>query len=174
MSPRIAAGKKVALRPLGPQDAAELARAIEETREELKRRHRWAGGATHEAAEETFIKANPDAVAIVEAKDESFAGVGAVKESGDLPGLAELTFWIRASKQDRGLGTDAALNLVERAFKGKAHKVWARVDPGNRAGRRVLQKLGFKFEGCLRREKRLNGRWADLECWGLLKEEWKR
>ena len=26
----------------------------------------------------------------------------------------------------------------------------------------------------LRKHKRLNGRWVDQECWGLLKTEWKR
>lgn len=168
MTPRVAA----AYRALQRAEAVELAKAVEETREELKRRFRWATGPVDEAAEAAFIEANPSAVGVL--LDESIIGVGAVKTSPDQPGLAELAFWIRQSSQDKGHGGRAAIHLIERAFKGKAHKVWARVDPGNRAGRRVLQKLGFKFEGCLRREKRLNGRWADLECWGLLKEEWKR
>lgn len=167
MSARIAAGKKVTLRPLAAADAAELDAAVAETREELKRRFRWAAQPGKQA---DFIADARGALAVVDVKG-SLVGVGAARESADTPGLAELTFWIRGSRQNAGLGTDAALNLCDRAFKAKNHKVWARVDPGNRAGRRVLKKLGFKFEGCLRRERRLNGRWADLECWGLLKED---
>lgn len=39
-------------------------------------------------------------------------------------------------------------------------------------GRKVLQSLEFRYEGCLRQDLRLNGRWIDQECWGLLRAEW--
>lgn len=171
--PRVAAGKKVALRALERADAAALALFASETREELKRRYRWAESAVDEAAEAAFVASRPKAAAIVEVKTGELVGVGEIMEDPKSPGLGELSCWIRASKQNAGLGTDAARNLADRAFKSRVHKVWARVDMNNRAGRRVLKKLGFKFEGCLRREKRLNGRWADMECWAMMKEDWK-
>lgn len=171
--PRVAAGKKVQYRALQRAEAADLAAAVAETREELKRRFRWAEKPVDPDSEAAFIEARPSAVAIVEAKTGELAGVGEILEDPRAPGLGELSFWIRGSKQNAGLGTDAARNLCGRAFKNRVHKVWARVDMNNRAGRRVLKKLGFKFEGCLRREKRLNGRWADMECWAMMKEDWK-
>ena len=74
-----------------------------------------------------------------------------------------------------GLAVEAGRRLLKTAFlKEGLQRVYARIEPSNRAARRILQKLGFSYEGCLRREKKLNGRWVDQECWGLLKSEMKK
>jgi ribosomal-protein-alanine N-acetyltransferase len=54
------------------------------------------------------------------------------------------------------------------------HRLYARIDPANRPSRKVLKKLRFRYEGTLREDKRLNGRWVHQECWGMLRSEWQR
>ena len=78
-------------------------------------------------------------------------------------------------RQNKGYGVEAGRLLIAHAFRRESlQKLYARLDPGNRGARKVLQRAGFRYEGCLRREKRLNGRWIDQECWGLLRSEWRK
>jgi RimJ/RimL family protein N-acetyltransferase len=101
--------------------------------------------------------------------------VAALRWLGEDVQVAELCGWIASDRLGRGYASEAGRALAERAFKAMGvRRLFARIDPGNRAARQVFQKLGFRYEGCLRREKRLNGRWIDQECWGVLREEWRR
>lgn len=144
---------KVELRPLGDKEAASLREAVEAGREQLKRRF----------GDEPPLEGQ----AIVELRTGRVVGVASVKDG-------ELRLWVRPDRQDRGLAGEAGRLALARAFKKEGlHRVHARIDPANRPARKVLQKLGFHYEGCLRQHKRLNGRWVDQECWGILKSEWK-
>lgn len=174
--------RKVELRPPLLTDAAELAAAVNESLETLRRRMRWARAPVSEAEAAAFFKkAFAEEAAgeaahylVVDAKTGAVAGMAALQKLKAQPGAGELSIWIRRSLQDKGYATAAGRQLLELALRErKLQRVWLRVDPANRSARRVAQKLGFKYEGRLRREKRLNNRWLDQECWGLLKEEWK-
>jgi RimJ/RimL family protein N-acetyltransferase len=112
---------------------------------------------------------------IVEQKTGALAGIASLQKLLETPGLAEASVWIRADRMERGYALEAGRLLIATAFKGDGlHRLYARIDPANRPARKVLQKLGFHYEGCLRHEKRLNGRWINQECWGLLRAEWKK
>ncbi len=177
------AARRLELRPLRESDAAALFEAIEASRAGLRRRFRWVDEVKEEQDCRAFIKDCEAAAAsggqfvfaIVETKTGVLAGVAALRGLKVLPGLAEAALWVRADRQDHGYAVEGGRLLLARAFRlDGLHRVWARIDPANRAARKVLQKLGFHYEGCLRREKRVNNRWVDQECWGLLRPEWKR
>lgn len=181
------AGRRLVLRPLVEADAPALWEAVEASRESLKRRLGWAAGALDADAELGFIRAAAAAAAggrgqtwgVFEAPrgggEGRVAGVAAVKAEGRDPLRLRLGLWVRTDRQDRGYGSEAARLAAEHAFKRLgARRLWARLDPSNRAFRKVLKRLDFRYEGCLRAHKRLNGRWVDQECWGLLRTEWKR
>ncbi|TPW17152.1 MAG: ribosomal-protein-alanine N-acetyltransferase, partial [Elusimicrobia bacterium] len=110
-----------------------------------------------------------------EAKGGALAGVVALKEFAPAErGHARLSLWVRTGRTDRGFATEAGRLVVEHAFKRlELRRLSARLDPANRAFRHVLKKLGFRYEGCLRADKRLNGRWIDQECWGMLRGDKK-
>lgn len=176
-------GRKAALRPLTPADAPELFEALSASREALKRRFSWASAASGLPGCEAFIAraaqdqdaGRSEVFAVVELKPGRLAGIASLQDLDQVPGVARAALWIRTDRAERGLAGEAARLLVGYAFKGeRLRRVSARIDPSNRPARKVLQKLGFKYEGCLRQERRLNGRWVDQECWGLLREEWKR
>ncbi len=172
-------GRRLSLRPLGPEDAASLFEAVESSREVLKRRLRWVGGVRSAADEAAFIeRSRQDAPVwgVFETRSEKL--VGAANLAPIPPAdrsQACFGVWIRADRQDRGYAFEVGKLIVEHAFrKLGSHRISARLDPANRSFRRVLKKLGFRYEGCLRDDQRLNGRWVDQECWGLLKSERKR
>ncbi len=168
-------GRPVSLRPLVEGDAEDLLDAVNSSRQALKRRLSWVSAISSTEDCRAFIRQS-EAFAVIEAKDPGMLiGSASLQAAPILPGLAEASVWIRSDRSGRGYATQALLLLEARAFRQDAlHKLYARIDPANRPGRKVLQKAGFGYEGCLRREKCLNGRWVDQECWGLLREEWKK
>ncbi|MBI5241319.1 MAG: GNAT family N-acetyltransferase [Elusimicrobia bacterium] len=174
--------RRLHLRPLAEADAGALRAAVDASREVLRRRLRWGGEAATVEGSRGFIAAaardrrlgGREVYGVFEGRTGALAGVAALQGLLSAPGLAELSLWIRADRQGRGYGVEAGRLLAARAFRrAELQKVYARLDPGNRAARKVIQRCGFRYEGCLRHEKRLNGRWIDQECWGLLRSEWR-
>ena len=169
-------GRSVRLRALAEGDGAAVAEAIAETLPLLKRRFRWFDGPAPEAAAR-YLRARPNAFCfgVFDAAGERLHGVAGLEDQDDETQKAELSMWIREKDQDKGRAFEAGKLVVEHGFKKLGlHRLYARIDPTNRPARRVLQRLGFRYEGCLRGDKRLHNRWIDQECWGILKSEWKR
>lgn len=176
-------GRRLKLRALAEADAAALFEAVSSSHDELKRRLRWASSVKSEADCLDFIRScaaqagrgDSQVFAVIEVRKNRPAGVAALQHMLDTPGLAEISLWIRTDRQGKGYAFESGKLLTAHAFRGDAlQRLFARIDPGNRAARKVLKRLGFLYEGCLRHEKRLNGRWIDQECWGLLRSDWKK
>jgi len=169
---------RLELRPLSAADAPALLDAIQAPREALKRRFRWPAHVVSPEQCAEFVLRAGEAEARGEeiargaflTKNGELVGVGALQRLKENPGVAEISFWVRADRQDKKYGQEIGRALIETAFKAHVLRLGSRIDPANRAARQVLKKLKFKYEGRLRREKRLNNRWIDQECWGLLKE----
>lgn len=145
---------KAELRPLAGVDPEAVRAAVEASKEALRRRF----------GDDVPLKG----WAVIETRAKVLAGVGDITDG-------RLRLWIRSDRQDRGLGKEAGELLLAQGFKKEGlHRLHARIEPANRPARKVLQHLGFRYEGCLRQHAKLNGRWIDQECWGLLKSEWKK
>ncbi len=174
-------GRRLALRPLEDADATALFGAVAASHDLLRRRLAWASAEPSPAAEAAFIAAARAAAArgesmtwgLFEAKGGALAGVASLEELAPPErGHARLALWVRAGSSDRGYATEAGRLVVDLAFrKLELRRLFARLDPANRAFRRVLKRLGFRYEGCLRADLRLNGRWIDQECWGMLRAD---
>lgn len=170
------AGRSVRLRAILEGDEEALARAVDASRDILRRRFSWASSDDDHAG--FLARSAREAAAgearvcgIFEPRSGRLAGVASLRGRGSV----RFSAWVRADRQNRGLGTEAGRLIIEHVFRDReAHRVYARIDPANRPARRMLKKLGFRYEGCLRSDHRLNGRWIDQECWGLLRSEWKR
>jgi RimJ/RimL family protein N-acetyltransferase len=177
-------GKRVRLKPLAAADAPALFDAVESSREALKRWLVWVSEAAAQGDEAAFIRRSGAESArgeasvwgLFEVRDGPLVGV--VSLDALAPGdraRGRLCVWVRADRRSRGYATEGGRLLVDHAFRKLGlHRVFSRIDPTNRAGRRVLRKLGFRYEGRLRDDWKINGRWIDHECWGLLKTDWKK
>lgn len=88
-------------------------------------------------------------------------------------GVADWGFYARPQAlkgAGRRLGT-VALNFAFGALN--IHKVCGQAIIGNEASIALHRKLGFVEEGILRDQRRVNGAYHSLVCFGLLKHEWQ-
>jgi len=175
-------GRRLRLRPLASADAAALAEAVEASRAVLRRRFGWVDGSVGPADSARFIAEQAwawdsgcaCAFGVFELRSRRLVGVASLSSIAP-QAKAEFSLWIRPQDRDKGYAVEAGRLVTERAFRRLSlHRIHARIDPANRAARKVLQRLGFRYEGCLRADKRLHARWIDQECWGMLRSEWKR
>lgn len=85
---------------------------------------------------------------------------------------ADLGYWMAKSAWGKGYATEATLAMVKYAFETmKLHRMEANHLLRNPTSGRVLQKLGFKYEGLMRQSYLKDGIFEDLVFYGLLRKE---
>lgn len=84
------------------------------------------------------------------------------------PGGIELGYWIRESAQGQGLAGEATQALLRVAFQFVGvDRVEIRIEPSNRASRRVVEKLEIPREAVLRRRFPRAGDLQDVEVYSV-------
>ena len=87
---------------------------------------------------------------------------------------AEIGYTIAPETQGRGYGTETVSGLVAYLFREQnMHRIIATTDPDNTGSTRVLEKLGFRKEGHLKKSILIRGEWKDDLIFALLREEWE-
>ena len=76
----------------------------------------------------------------------------------------------------QGIMTEAVSAVLKRVYSGslrcgELNRIQADTIPGNIASEKVLLKLGFKEEGIRRQSGYWKGRYHDLKCYSLLRDE---
>jgi ribosomal-protein-alanine N-acetyltransferase len=108
------------------------------------------------------------------------------RADGAIVGVVNVSEIVRAAFQSAYLGyyafrphagqgymTDGLGLVLRHAFRGLGlHRLEANIQPGNRASRRVVQRLGFRLEGFSPRYLKVGGRWRDHERWAIVRETW--
>jgi ribosomal-protein-alanine N-acetyltransferase len=85
---------------------------------------------------------------------------------------AWIGYWVASSATGRGVATAALALGLDHCFGAvKLHRVEATVRPENAASRRVLEKVGFREEGLLRRYLDVDGAWRDHLLYAITVEE---
>ena len=97
----------------------------------------------------------------------------AARPAADDPRQCEIGFTIASKHQGHGYATEAARLLVGYLFtrRGK-HRITASCDARNAASAAVLERLGMRREGHLRKSTWAKGEWTDDLLYGLLRDEW--
>ena len=87
----------------------------------------------------------------------------------------EIGFTIDPKFQRKGYAQEAVSAVIRLMFNdyGK-HRIIASVDPQNQKSINLLEKLGFKKEGCFRKSVFIDGQWVDDCIYAVLREEWNR
>jgi RimJ/RimL family protein N-acetyltransferase len=86
----------------------------------------------------------------------------------------EIGYVLRRDCWGQGLMGEAVAALLGYGFGTLAlHRISATTDPQNIASARVLEKCGFRLEGCLRDHTRVRGQWRHSLVYGLLEPEWR-
>jgi RimJ/RimL family protein N-acetyltransferase len=87
---------------------------------------------------------------------------------------AELGYWIAKKYWRKGFATEAGLRVLEFGFNVlNLERMYAKCIPENNASRRVMEKMGMKYEGTFRHEILKENKYFDMSYCGIIKEEWK-
>jgi ribosomal-protein-alanine N-acetyltransferase len=85
---------------------------------------------------------------------------------------ATIGYWVAERFAGRGVTPTAVALATDHCFFGIGlHRMEICIRPENAPSLRVVQKLGFRYEGLRRRYIHINGAWRDHFCFGLVVEE---
>ena len=113
-------------------------------------------------------------IAIELKSEEKIIGDCAIEFKEEEPRIVELGCTITPEQQRKGYATEAVRLLMKEIFKNhNVHKVTARIDVRNPSSARVLEKIGFKQEGRLRKHffDKISNDWFDEIQFAYLKED---
>jgi ribosomal-protein-alanine N-acetyltransferase len=86
----------------------------------------------------------------------------------------EIGYSLISSERGRGYCTEAAQIIVDYLFLSKETPcIQATTHIKNTASQRVLEKVGFRREGIMRKRSFVRGEWTDMVLFSILREEWK-
>jgi len=84
-------------------------------------------------------------------------------------------YWLGESYQGKGLVTGACRAVVDYLFSElKFQRIEIRCATNNPKSCAIPKRLGFSKEGVLRQAQAFDGRFLDIEVYGLLAEDWNR
>ena len=79
------------------------------------------------------------------------------------------------TERGKGYGAEATQLIVDYIFLSKdIVRIQATTNVGNKMAQRVLERVGFKLEGTVRKLKFVRGVWTDFYLLSILREEWKQ
>jgi RimJ/RimL family protein N-acetyltransferase len=95
-----------------------------------------------------------------------------IDDTWDLGG--SIGYGIRTPHRGRGYATEAAGLVLQFAFtKLGLHRIEATIEPENLASQRVVEGLGMRREGLLKRRLKEPDGWRDALLYGITEEEWR-
>jgi RimJ/RimL family protein N-acetyltransferase len=88
--------------------------------------------------------------------------------------LMEISCILTSGERGKGYGAEATKLLVDYLFLSRnLMRIQAHTDAGNMVSQNVLQNVGFKKEGTIRKSVFARGEWRDRALFCILREEWK-
>jgi ribosomal-protein-alanine N-acetyltransferase len=126
-------------------------------------------------AEKMFENPHEEKSFVIEKKDGSKIGFIAHFYVLHVAGRQlEIGYSLVPSERGKGYCTEATQLMVDYLFLSKdTMRIQAQTDPRNVASQKVLEKVGFKKEGILRKNFFMRGEWRDAYIYSILREEWK-
>jgi [ribosomal protein S5]-alanine N-acetyltransferase len=131
-----------------------------------------------EGAAESWIQAMHDAeeqgrqygFAVTLSNHELIGSIGIGIQSAHY--RAEIAYWIGKPYWGQGFATEGAWKVVEFGFEQlNLHRMYGYAFANNPSSSRVLRKLGMQHEGTQRHHVNKWGEFIDLECYGLLRND---
>lgn len=109
-----------------------------------------------------------------------------VRETGELVGIVSLRInarhhyghlggWVAGHCRNRGYAAEAASAMMAFGFTQLGlQRVGSQCFGRNKESARVMEKIGLRFEGCLRQAFLKNGVYEDLLGFATVREDWER
>ncbi len=163
--------ERLIIRNFKPNDAADLYEILGDT-ETMKNCEPAYDLPKTKAFLHRFCIARNGALAAVHKQSQKVIGYILFNELE--PSIYEMGWFINRNYWRQGYAYEACKAVMDYAFRElDAHKVFAEAIDGVKSVG-LMQKLGMKLEGVQRSQTKDNdGNWADLYCYGLLREDRK-
>ena len=160
-------------------DVAALAALVESEREHLRPWMPWASDLA-QGATRGFVEGRAlPAIAEADGFETGIWWRGRLVGACGLhtlyrdPRRGSLGYWLAAEAQGHGIATRAMRAVTAKAFDDLGfERVDLRTDVANARSRAVADRLGFTFEGVLRRELWSGQAYVDAAIYALLRQEW--
>ena len=112
---------------------------------------------------------------LIEKKDGTRVGwISFFYASHPMGKTLEIGYSIIPSDRGKGYCSEAAQIIVDYLFLSQeAPCIQATTHIRNKPSQRVLEKVGFKREGIMRKRWFIRGEWTDMVLFSILREEWK-
>lgn len=86
--------------------------------------------------------------------------------------IAEIGFTLAPAHHGNGFASEATAAMVDALFAHTdVHRIVASIDPANVASMRVIEHIGFRYEGTARRAELVRGEWLDDMRFALLRDD---
>ena len=171
--------RRLILRPWRIEDAPvvqRLAGAWEIADTTLNIPHPYEDGVAEEwigRHEAVYAQGKGIPLAITLADDGTIVGAVSLMSIDRRHERAEIGYWIGKDHWNNGYCTETAREIIRFGFERLGlNRVVGHHLTRNPASGRVMQKVGMKHEGTLRRHVKRWDKFEDLECYGILKSEW--
>lgn len=174
--------ERLILRPIAVEDADDVFAACSNpnlTRFTLFDTHRTVADSLHfvrEYALANYLEMVPDPFAITLMNDVEPRVVGCIgcHWASKPHRTLELGYWLAEHLWGRGIVAEAAQEVVRYCFANfPAERIQARVIDGNLGSARVLEKIGFRHEGTMRKCLHRRGEQEDVMMFAKLRIEWE-
>ena len=137
---------RLRLRPWRAADAPDLYELAKDPRIGLA--CGWAPHTSIEDAQQALstVLASPETYAVTQLNGGELVGaIGLRIDDPDVPGVADLGYWIGSPYWGRGYATEAGHAIIGRARELGVKTIVLKYFDGNSASRRVSEKLGFAW-----------------------------
>jgi ribosomal-protein-serine acetyltransferase len=172
-------GDDLLLRSYELEDAAELFRAINESRAHLRLWLEWVDDTTKQEHSLQFIQQslqqlhNQEALALgIFHKRKIIGGIG-MHHWDHRVKKVQIGYWISKEYEGKGIITKCTYRLIDFLFdKLGLNKVELHFVSNNKRSAAIADRLGCLIEGMNRQSSLLNGKLEDVVITGILKKEW--
>lgn len=121
----------------------------------------------------TYPDGMPDAINFDLFHQGKMIGQAAYKSIRWFNRKAELSLFLHPEYQKKQFGTKILKAMIDHAFAHlNLHRLEAEVIAYNPGGQKLIEKLGFVQEGCLREARYFEGKYYDILRYGLLRSEY--
>ncbi|MFN2530790.1 MAG: GNAT family N-acetyltransferase [Pyrinomonadaceae bacterium] len=111
---------------------------------------------------DVVVGQNPETNFAISVGNEAVGGIGYILQNDVSRRTAEIGYWLGEQYWGRGIATAAVQAVTEHAFnQHKLVRIYAHVFSWNPASARVLEKVGYEFEGRLRKSVLKDGQTID-------------
>jgi [ribosomal protein S5]-alanine N-acetyltransferase len=112
--------------------------------------------------------------AMIEKESDEFIGIINVSLQ-DAYKRGELAYWVGKPYWGKGYGTEAAKVLTAYCFHElELNKVFACAFTDNPGSFRIMEKIGFEYEGTLKQHVARDGEYKDLCYYGIVREQFMK